>query len=496
MKKIRGIDNRILITFTVLFFTVVYAVRMFVNHPWYDELYTYYSFISKGPLYAAIHWPLPNNHVGYSVLSACFGFLGSSTIALRGVSALAAVANIYLIYRLGIRFFERYACVAPIVYATTWLVHNISIQGRGYTLATTCYLAAVLSLCRICDMKKCPKKYYWMFAASLCLAAYILPSSAFFIVPVCLAGGLYLLLNREFKTFWKLVIAGAVAGIIALGLYTVIWLAIGSNLLSKTEGSGYTGIYQIDIILRAPFKAIGTGIDYMLASPYIQSMERKDVIKGLYEYLSTLFGQYFSGLGGVIVAFLTVVGVWCVIRVIMRKDRFLELFLAVSIFALPIMLIVQAQQPYYRVFSYFAVVMALSVGLILNIFNVPKIIPNILAVFLLILIFLPSYNLPLGERENQIKDMLSVMEDRGELPASDKSVHYVDDYQKYVLKFYYDAEPCEKPLGEADYVIVPDELNGVWPNLYDGDNFDFDVLNKNYTIIDSVEGYTAYKLNE
>ena len=36
--------------------SVYYGIRMFSLDPWYDELYTYYSFISKGPIYSAIHW--------------------------------------------------------------------------------------------------------------------------------------------------------------------------------------------------------------------------------------------------------------------------------------------------------------------------------------------------------------------------------------------------------------------------------------------------------
>ena len=57
-------------TLFVIGMAAYYLWRMFAITPQYDELYTYYSFISRGPLYAAIHWPLPNNHVGYSVLSA------------------------------------------------------------------------------------------------------------------------------------------------------------------------------------------------------------------------------------------------------------------------------------------------------------------------------------------------------------------------------------------------------------------------------------------
>ena len=61
----------------LVFMACYYGWRMFALTPWYDELYTYYYFISRGPVYAAIHWPLPNNHIGYSVLSALLGFFGN-----------------------------------------------------------------------------------------------------------------------------------------------------------------------------------------------------------------------------------------------------------------------------------------------------------------------------------------------------------------------------------------------------------------------------------
>ena len=84
--------DRIFYVFLVFFLgmAVYYGYRMFIITPWYDELYTYYYFISKGPVYAAIHWPLPNNHVGYSVLSGFLNLFGNSVIGLRGMSYLAA----------------------------------------------------------------------------------------------------------------------------------------------------------------------------------------------------------------------------------------------------------------------------------------------------------------------------------------------------------------------------------------------------------------------
>ena len=71
MKRIRAFfKSNWAIVILVAVMAVIYGRMMYVNRPWYDELYTYYYFISKGPVYAAIHWPVPNNHIGYSVLSA------------------------------------------------------------------------------------------------------------------------------------------------------------------------------------------------------------------------------------------------------------------------------------------------------------------------------------------------------------------------------------------------------------------------------------------
>ena len=96
------------------FMAVYYGWRMFQITPWYDELYTYYCFISKGPVYAAIHWPLPNNHVGYSVLSGFLDLLGNSYIGLRGVSYLCALANLYFLFMCGRKLlFAAYFCMRP-----------------------------------------------------------------------------------------------------------------------------------------------------------------------------------------------------------------------------------------------------------------------------------------------------------------------------------------------------------------------------------------------
>ena len=133
-----------------LFFLVMavyYGRRMFLLTPWYDELYTYYYFISRGPVYAAIHWPLPNNHVGFSALSACLGIFGCAPVALRGVSYLCSLGSLVLLYRISKKVLEEGLALIPVfLFAGMYMVNQLAVQGRGYALVTFCYLSALLTL--------------------------------------------------------------------------------------------------------------------------------------------------------------------------------------------------------------------------------------------------------------------------------------------------------------------------------------------------------------
>ena len=118
----------------LLFFlamAVYYGWRLFALTPWYDELYTYYYFISRGPVYAAIHWPLPNNHVGYSVLSGCLMLFGNAAIALRGVSYLSSLAAMYLLYQTGKKLFGKELALMPVfLFAGMNLVNQLAVRSE------------------------------------------------------------------------------------------------------------------------------------------------------------------------------------------------------------------------------------------------------------------------------------------------------------------------------------------------------------------------------
>ena len=375
--------------FWVLFagMAVYYGWRLFALTPWYDELYTYYFFISKGPVYAAIHWPLPNNHVGYSVLSAVLDLFGNAYIGLRGVSYLCALANLYLVFRIAGRWMEGYLpLIATGFYVSMDLVNQMAVQGRGYTLGITCFLTAFTCMTELCGSGKISKRYYIFYIGSLTLGLYAVTSNVYWVVPLCLSGGIYLLVlsigqakaeNVNFlktsfgKGLIRLILASVMAAVLTIGLYTVIWMAIGSNLLVKDAASMYYGLSHGKMVLSAPFAAIGRGMEYMLDTPYIQSEERAGFTGRLLEFLVTLSGYYFRA--AYLVAAIWAAGVtalfWklaCRLRVNNTEGMLLELMLVLEILFVPICLLIQCKRPYYRVFTYGGVLLCLLAAWLLK----------------------------------------------------------------------------------------------------------------------------------
>lgn len=518
-----------IVFFVFMFLMAVYYVyRLFAFTPWYDELYTYYWFISKGPVYAAIHWPLPNNHVGYSVLSAFLNYLGNAYIGLRGISYLCALANMYLIYKIARRYTKGWIPhVTVLLYISMKLVNQLAVQGRGYTLGITCFLTAWLCMIWICEEKKTAKKIYFLYIASLVLGLYAVSSNVYWVVPLCMAGGLFLLVRgiqegkrencfflkaESGKKLLKLIVASVTAAVGTFLLYAAIWLAIGSNLLTKDETGAYYGLEHIRIILKAPFAAISRGMEYMLDTPYIQSEERAGFAARLWEFFVTLSGQYFQSLSvmilwGIGIAFL----VYKIGKQIRKKENIQLLFyltLLMEIVMVPICLLIQCKRPYYRVFTYGGVMLAFLIGILLEIAfkGICKrvgderhrkgiaALPLVLAiVFCVKCIGFSGYNEQYGMNEHAIAEALS------QTDLSKWSNFCVTDCnQEYLLYFLYGIRCENREIEGADVVLLdkrmtdPDFKEMIWEFYHYYDTIPWEYIKQNMLSVYENDQYILY----
>ncbi|MBD5453668.1 MAG: hypothetical protein HDR30_05015 [Lachnospiraceae bacterium] len=441
----------------LLVMAVYYGWRLFALTPWYDELYTYYFFISRGPVYAAIHWPLPNNHVGFSVLSAILDLFGNAAVGLRGISWISSLISLCLLFAIGKKCFPKgFALAAPLLYSSMELVNQLAVQGRGYALASCLYLTAFYELIRIVKCKETKKRHYIVLAGAFIWAIYTLPSSVYFVMPLCIIGGGWLLLERRIKEFWQLFVTALISAVCVTGLYAIIWLAIGSNLLSKMPERDFYGQSHVSIILHAPFSALSTGIKYMLDTPYIQSVPREGYLSRFGIWIKTLFEYYYSGLSIIllIVAGIALLGV--VIALFRNPAGFLEWYLLLSFILTPLMLIIQAALPYYRVFSFFGIPLALLlIWLAVKIFAAIKKpvlaygVTACAALLCIIRLCSPSYLAQYSDREAAIEDAYEHMD-----LQSDKTVFVSDCDQEYLVKYLYDREDTADTMQDADYILL------------------------------------------
>lgn len=524
------------VVFWVLFaaMAIYYGWRMFALTPWYDELYTYYCFISKGPVYAALHWPLPNNHVGYSALSGFLNYSGNSYIGLRGVSYLCALANLYLIYRLAGKWTKGWMPVAAVIlYLSMNLVNQLAVQGRGYTLGVTCFLLAFWGMTDICCKEHAPKKSYLLYVCALVTGLYAVSSNVYWVVPLCVAGGLYLLFlsikeGRAEKRFFlktvsgrkllKLIAASVTAAVLTVLLYCTIWLAIGSNLLVKDETSIYYGLGHIKMILKSPFAAIGRGMEYMLDTPYIQSEERAGFVGRLGSFLVSLSGYYYSFLA-IPVVVIFVIGLIDLFLLIIKKLRsgqaeeiLLELFLFLEILFVPVCLLIQCKRPYHRVFTYGGAVLALLMIWLVShwiqkfaLKSRGKLTEQGLSLIFLILtavlgikcIFFSGYNNQYGDGEHEIQQVLEQAD-----------IHQGGNYcvtdcnQEYLLYFLYGIRCENKQIEGSDMVIFDKRMTDpefdemVWEFYHYYNSIPWEYVNENMSVTYESENYILYQADE
>ena len=553
---------------------IYYLWRMFSIPPWYDELYTYENFIDRGVIYSMIHWPLPNNHVFFSALSAVLNKLGSPYIGLRGISFLASMGSLLLLYRILRKAVPaNLAAAGAALFAAMYNVVQQAAQGRGYALSGFFLLAAVNCLYEICvpdaggisgafagtgqeyekggqkgegwikELQKISGReikgrkikgrkiarrfwYYVGFAACLTGGLYTIASNLYWVVPVCMAGGLYLLFSGKYKTLFRLIGASLTAALATFGLYTIIWLAIGSNFLVKEEAGPFFGKGHFYVLLHAPFAAFSRGMQAMLSDPNIQSIDRSRFNSEFILYLERVANQVYPN-GGRILLVLTAVGLVLAlllcIRAFRRKDMpvfFLALYTVVLTVMVPVFLTMQCVFPYLRVFTYMGSVLAMLFVLMVyaganmvrslmvkgkgteSLARVGKATALVFAaagiLFSVYSCRLPEYNAGYDSRDNHIYAALKQLDEQ-----EVDTVLVGDVYAR--LNLYFHIRRCRgKELvmdyEQPDYVLMDKVQTGpegealVWPYEMNTQDFPWEWIEEHMEVVFEDDSYIAYQV--
>ncbi len=463
---------------------IYYVYRMFYIAPWYDETYTYINFINEGFLYSATHWPAPNNHIFFSMLSSLINWCGNY-IGLRGISVLAAIGTVILLYMLFKEVSSKTVSIIIVLcYSMLFLTNKLAVQGRGYSLATFFLILAIYCGYRI-SFKEVKKKDYVLWAISLWLGLYTVVTSVYWVVTLCLSSGIVLLVLKKYKNLIRIIISSFIAAIATLISYSVMWFSIGAQQISSDVTTGYYGENIWFLIKEFPRTCLMRGIEFMTSDRSVQGVDRSAFLRDFKYFgrdiLSAFFGKtnmwYFYGLL-LVISICFILFISCIIK---KKTKYIY-FLALSsigFVGIFITLWIQSAYPFVRVFSFVGVFLIMPFGVFLSVLteNIKKYIKwkhiNIV-VCLLVTIFAglklmsPMYMLEYDYLDYYALDAIK------HIQWNDINTYMVSDvYIEQQVQFHKiigDNMEMQIDNDSPDVILTKKNLSGYWPEIISNEN--------------------------
>lgn len=274
-------ENRWLCLFYIGYFCCL--LWLFFHRGFFvDELYDFHYYMQKTPGYIITTYIEPNNHVLFSLLgSIIWHTTKNPLLAVRGVSFLCAILNGLLLGCLLRKWAGQAACMVGLAaYAAHLQVNFESVQGRGYTMTMTFFLAALLLLEQLCEEKNPPVRYWLLYALTMMLGLFTVPTYLYAAAILCVSGGLWLLRQKRVRRLAGLAGCSLAGGVLGACCYLPIVLKAGTS-----EADGLSA--RMRLFQSAPMDCLKQGLEPLLKNRYVSAgMEG-----GLFQRLHHVWGE-------------------------------------------------------------------------------------------------------------------------------------------------------------------------------------------------------------
>ncbi len=303
-----------------------------------DETFSWLFFASQGVFPTITHYPVPNNHVFYNLCSVFWSnFISDQILAMR----LTSILSFWLLLLLIFYYFLRTANFQTAILAIILIGYGFSqsvfaVQGRGYMLMALCFFMALWSLQAY---QKNRQKAYLVYFALFSIIG-------FWTIPVFLYVFLSFYAYAFFFIWWKEKSSVIFFHFFGTGLFITVWvylcycpilmysgfsaLAGNENVSPKTYDSAWFFGYILSIALRE-------SVIYVISLPKYVSF-----------FVFVLLGIFL----------------WLMARKNQNADfLFLWRFLLISLPVTFMIICLMQTFPFYRIWTYYAILLAILVAL-------------------------------------------------------------------------------------------------------------------------------------
>lgn len=225
--------HRILFFFLVGFYLVRTTISIIYYPIDFDEADTYMLFSSQGPLVAATFYPLPNNHILFSIITSITSMLPIDPVyALRLPLLPIGLLTILLMYRLLKRYFtEEAALVGLSFFIAGYPMFIYSFLARGYLLLLLFYILALYAIFELCFSKEHKKRHGYLLVIASVGGLYTIPSFLYGLAGLFLFAFAALLQQKKNTELVRLIKYGFVIALFATILYLPVLISVKWALL-------------------------------------------------------------------------------------------------------------------------------------------------------------------------------------------------------------------------------------------------------------------------
>lgn len=245
------------ILLALLLFYLLRSIVTIIYYPIdFDEADTYMLFSSQGPLVSATFYPLPNNHILFSIITSITSLLPVDPVyTLRLPLIPIGLLCMLMMYALLKKICStQSALIGLSFFISLYPLFIYSFLARGYLLLLFFYILSLYTILQICILKSNRKRHFYLFTFAAVGGLYTIPSFLYALSGLLLFAAAGLIVQKRTTALIGLFKSCIIIALITVTLYLPVFISAKWELLKPylnpvyekgTTAVAFTSSYSI-----------------------------------------------------------------------------------------------------------------------------------------------------------------------------------------------------------------------------------------------------------